>query len=144
MNLTTFKLCYVPEDQILLTQLPDFFESTPYIRDIHLCDSIPNSSNASAERVVSLPHLKDLSVIAQRTPSILLNHLSIPAGASIYLGFTFSGGESPILSYLPKSLDNLKNLSHLTAANPRFSSDKRSLQLNVQSGGLHTWQSGAW
>ena len=66
-NLTTFELCRVPEDKILLTQLLDFFESAPHLRCIKLHDSIPNSSNAPAERVVSLPRLKDLRIIATST-----------------------------------------------------------------------------
>ena len=135
-NLTPFKLCYVRGDRILVTQLLDFFESVPHLRYIHFCDSIPNSSNAPAKRVVSLPHLKNLCIIAQPAHSVFLNHLSIPTGASLHLEFTFSGKKSPIPSYLPKSLGNFHNLSHITATNLRFGPKRRSVRLNGSSGEL--------
>ena len=136
LNLTTFELCRVPEGRILLTQLLDFFESAPHLRCIKLHDSIPNSSNAPAERVVSLPHLKYLSITAQPAHSILLNHFSIPAGVSLRLKFTFRGGESPVPSYLPQSLGNLENLCHITTVNLCFGTKRRSVRLNGPSGDL--------
>jgi len=141
-NLTTFSLHQVPGDKILLTQLLDFFESAPYLRHVQFHDSIPNSSDAPARRVVPLPHLKELSIIAQPAHSILLNHLSIPIGASLRLEFTFSGGDSPISSYLPKSPDNLYNLSHITATRLHFGTDQRSMRFSGPSGGLHVF--GRW
>ena len=142
LNLTTFNLCRVPEDKILLTQLLDFFESAPHLRHIHLHDSIPNSSNVPTKRVVSLSQLKDLSITAQPAHSILLDHLSIPAGASLRLEFAYSGGEFPVRSYLPKSLDNLSNLSHITTANLCFGSKQRFMRLSGQSGELYML--GSW
>ena len=135
-NLTTFNLCHVPENEILLTQLLDFFESSPHLHHILLHDSIPNSSDAPTGRVVSLPHLKELSVIAQPPHSILLNHLSIPAGASLRLEFDFSGAESPVPSYLPKSPRNLHNLSHITAINFHLELGKRFARLSGPNGEL--------
>jgi len=136
-KLTTFNLYRVPEDNILLTQLLDFFESAPHLRHIQLHDSIPTSRNAPTDRVVSLPHLKDLSIIAQPAHSILLNHLSIPAGASLRLEFTYSGKESPIPSYLPNPPDRLHNISHITAVNLRLASEQRSVRLSGPSGELY-------
>ena len=141
-NLTVFNLCHVPRDEIRLTQLLDFFEFTPHLHHIQLPDSIPNSSNAPIERVVSLPHLKELSIIAQPSHSILLNHLAIPAGASLRLEFSFSGKESPIPSYLPKSLDNLYNLSHIAAVSFCFGSKRRFVRLHGPSGELRVF--GNW
>jgi len=141
-NLTTFSLHQVPEEKIVLTQLLDFFESVPHLRHIQLHDSIPNSSDASAGRVVPLPYLKELSINAQPAHSILLNHLSIPIGASLRLEFTFSGGASPIPSYLPKSLDNLHNLSHITATHLHFGPDQRSVGFGGPNGELHVF--GHW
>ena len=133
-NLITFTLgC----DEIPLTHLLDFFESSPSLRHIYFNNSIPDSSNPPAKRLVSLPNLKDLSVIAQPAPSILLNHLSIPTGASLSLVLTHGGNESPILSGLPKSLKNLKNLSHINAINLCLGSGQRSVRLNGPSGGLY-------
>ena len=136
-NLTTFSLFNVPEDKILLTPLLDFLESTPHLRCITFFDSIPNSSDAPAERLVSLPHLKDLYISAQPAHSVLLNHLSIPAGVSLNLTLTLSGNESPILSHLPESLNNLDNLSHIISINLCLSSEQRSVRLNGPSGELY-------
>ena len=124
LNLTTFNLYRIAKNKILLTQLLNFFESAPNLRHIHLHDSISNS-NTPTERVVSLSQLKDLSITIQPTHSILLNHLSIPAGVSLRLKFAFSGTQFPIPSYLPKSLDSLPNLSHITAASLCFGSRRR-------------------
>ena len=136
-NLTTFELRHVHQDKILLTQLLNFFKSTPHLRHIELHDSIPNVSNAPAKRVISLPSLQELSITAQPPHSTLLNHLSIPAGASLRLEFTFSGREPPISSYLPESLDNLNNISYITTVNLNFGLDRRSMRLNGPSGDLY-------
>ena len=136
-SLTTFNLCHIPEDEILSTQLLDFFESVPRLRHIQLRDSIPNSSDAPTERVISLPRLEDLSIVAQAPHSVLLDHLSIPIGALLRLEFAFGGGESPIPTYTPKSLENLQNVSHITATNLYFGSERRSVRLNGPSGGLY-------
>ena len=87
--------------------------------------------------MVSLPHLRELSIIAQPPHSILLDHLSIPPSASLRLEFTFSGGESPVPSYLPRSPKNLHNLSHITALNLNLASGKRFARLNGPSGELY-------
>ena len=136
-NLTTLTLCHIPEDKILLTQLLDFFESAPRLHHVQFHDSIPNSRDAPAERLVSLPHLKELNIVAQPPHSILLDHLSIPIGTSLCLGFTFGGMETPIRSYLPRSLYNLRNLSHITAAHLHFGLEPRYLELNGPSGELY-------
>ena len=141
-NLTTFNLCYVPEDSILLNQLLDFFESAPRLRNIQLHDSITNSFDAPTERVVPLFHLKDLKIIVRPTHSILLNHLFIPAGASLRLETTLSGKEFTVPSYLPKSPDNLHNLSHIAAANLCFGSERRFMRLHGPSGELYIL--GSW
>ena len=135
-NLTTFNFCHVPKEKVLMTQLLDFFESAPRLRHIQLHDSIPRYSNAPAERLVPLRRLKDLSVIAQLPHSILLNHLSIPVGALLRLEFTFRG-ESPIPSYSPTSLDNLRNLSHITTTNLHFGPEGGFVRFNGPTGGLY-------
>ena len=140
-NLTTFELHDVPEDKILLTQLLDFFESAPYLRHIQLHYSLPSFSNAPPERVVSLPHLKDLSINADQ-PHSILNHLSIPAGASLHLEFRLNGEYPPIPSYLPESSGSLHNLSHITAVNLSFDSDNMAMQFSGPSGNLDVF--GEW
>ena len=134
-NLTTFNFCHVPKDQILLTQLLDFFKSVPRLRHIRFHNSIPSVSNA-LDRVVSLPRLKDLSLVAQPPHSILLDHLSISVGALLRLEFTFRG-ESLIPSYSPKTLENLRNLSHITTTNLYFGPEGRYVRFNGPSGGIY-------
>jgi hypothetical protein len=141
-SLVTFSLHDIPEDRILSSQLLDFFESAPHIRHIKLYNSIPGSCDVPAGRVVSLAHLKDLSITAQPPHSILLNHLSIPTGASLSLEFSFSGRRSPISSYLPKSCDILHNISHITSVNLGFGSRQRSIRLYGPSGELYVH--GGW
>ena len=136
-NLTAFNLCHVPEEQIHVSQLLNFFESSPNLHDILLHDSIPNSCDAPTKRVVSLPYLKELIIVAQPPHSILLNHLSIPPGALLHSGFAYSGTESPIPTYLPKSPDNLHNLSHITAANLHFGPEQRYARLSGPTGELY-------
>ena len=136
-NLTTFSLSCVPGDKISITQLLDFLESAPHLRHITFFKSIPDSSNAPAKRLVSLPYLNDLCIVAQPAHSILLNHLSIPVGASLTLKLTLEDNQSPILSHLPKSLNNLNNISHITAINLCFSLGQRSVRLNGPSGELY-------
>ena len=136
-NLTTFNLRKFHEDEILLSQLLDFFESAPYLRHIRLDKSSPSSCDAPSERVVSLPHLKDLSIITERTHSALFDHLSIPAGAFLYLEFDFYDEHRPISSRLSKFPGSLRNLSHITAVNLCFAPNQRLIRLNGQSGELH-------
>ena len=144
VNLTTFNLSHFPGtvDPPYTTKLLDFFESTPLLRAITLRHSIPATSNAPPERLVSLTHLKELTTISQRAQSTLLNHLSIPSGALLDITFTFNGESPPILDNLPKNLTNLNNLSHVTTINLTFDTEEKSLRLSGPNGGLYI--SGAW
>ena len=54
-NLTTLEIRGGTSYDVSMTQLLDFFERTPLLRQIRLIDSLLDSSNAPAERVVSLP-----------------------------------------------------------------------------------------
>ena len=137
-NLTTFNLKSVPEHEIRSTQLLDFFESAPNLRHIELYDSLPSSSNAPTERVVSLPHLRDLSIflfVGEENP--ILNHLLIPAGASLHLKFKFDDEDPLISPHLSEPLSNLLNLSHITAINLCFLISRRYVRLNGPSGELY-------
>jgi hypothetical protein len=136
-NLTTFKLHRVRGDETLVTQLLDLFKNAPLLSKIALHDSFPTSSNAPPEQVVSLPHLRELEIDAEPVHSILLNHLSIPAGASLIMDFGFTGDKSPLRDYLPKTAENLKNISRITAVNLHFDGRKRSVRLHGSDGGLY-------
>ena len=132
-NLTTFYLCDIPEDRISVTQLLNFFENAS-LHTIELKRSIPDSSDASPERIVSLSSLRKLAITAQPTHSTLINRLSIPIGASLVLDFNFSGDAIPILDYLPKPSENVKTLSRVTTVNLLLSVAVKFLRLGGPNG----------
>jgi len=110
-NLTMFTLRYTPPGGISASQLLDFFESAPHLRQVELELAIP-TSGAQNGRLVSLSCLKVMRIIDRRPPSVLLDHLLIPVGAELMLEADFL---SSLVSDLPRSLDNLRNLSNFTA-----------------------------
>ena len=135
-NLTSFSLTSCTPRRNLITRLLNFFDSAPLLEDIALVDSTPKSSSMQPGRMVPLPHLRKLTVDASQAPSVILNHLIIPTGASLILKFSFSGGESPLIDYLPETSPNLKNLTHITTINLSFGSI-RCARLQGPSGGVH-------
>ena len=136
INLTRFDFHPSPGVSVSVTQLLDFFEHAPLLREIKLVDSLPHSSNAPAERVMPLPHLSMLKIRARSEHSILLNHLHIPIGASVTMEFQFNFWDTPVLDYFPKSLDNLSNISHITSLNLNFGSGV-AMRLQGPSGCLY-------
>jgi len=145
LNLTMFNFRRVPGYSILLIHLLNFLESAPRLRYVILHNSIPNPDGDVVEKMVSLTHLKELSIITEQPHSALLGHLSIPAGALVRLEFSFSGLESPIPSYLPNPRGTLHNLAHTTAVNLYFSPEQKSLRLTGPSGELYilgNWKRG--
>ena len=84
---------------------------------------------------VSLPHLNTLT-IDEYPPSSILR---IPSGASLSLGFDFSGEKSPLLDYLPEASANLRNLARITVINLHFDSEEKFVQLSRPSGSLHVF-----
>ncbi|KAF9780829.1 hypothetical protein BJ322DRAFT_284954 [Thelephora terrestris] len=129
-----------------VTQLLDIFESSPLLQTVSLEDSVPELSDAPPERIVSLPHLKSLTLTADPPHSILLNHLCVPVGASLTSWSIFSGEESPLLDYLPDRSPNFKNLSCITSVNLSFRSTQKFVRLCGPSGNLHLlahWEGGA-
>ena len=145
-NLRTFDFRQVPRDKISVTKLLDFFEHAPLLCEIALKDSLPASSDAPSERVVSLPYLKLLRILTQTAHLVLLSHLHIPTGALVSLKFKFFGEEFPIPDYFPKSIDNLNNISHVTSVglNLSFGMDMR---LSGPREGLYvlgTWAGGGF
>jgi hypothetical protein len=134
-NLTTFDFRNVPFRKRSVTRLLDFFEQAPVLRKIILYHAFPETSDAPQGRIVSLPHLKLLHITAWPVHSILLNHLSIPPGASLILE-SDGDGKSPISAYLPSTSSNLGNLSHITSINLRCEPNI-SLRLEGSTGGLY-------
>ena len=145
-KLTKFEFHRVPGNEISVTQLLDFFERAPLLREIELVASLPDSSNAPFERVVSLNHLRSLRIDARQPHSILLNHLHIPVGASARLEFEVNNVNEPIPDYLPTPLDNLRNISRITSVNLDFQSGM-AMRLGGPNGGLYvvgTWVGGGY
>ena len=133
-HLRNFHLCCPPGHEVTVTRLLDVFESAPFLHRVAVENAIPNSSDAPRERIVPLRHLNSLAIDA--FPSVLLNHLHIPIGASLVLGDRFRGEESPLLDYLPDKSPNLKNLSHINMVNFSFDFDSKYTQLSGPSGCL--------
>jgi hypothetical protein len=118
VNLTWFSLGYVTKPRVSMGQLLDFFESAPYLLDVELFFTIP-SSGAQNRRLVSLAHLRKLYILEDsQSPSPLLSHLLIPAGTKMTTELNSPG---PLIEdHLPRSLDNLKNLSSFTKVRLHF------------------------
>ena len=111
VNLTSFSLIYVLYPRVSVGQLLDFFESAPYLLDVKLIFATPNSG-AQNGRLVSLGHLRTFYINGFEPPSLLLDHLLIPAGVKMTTDLDLPG---PLIEdHLPRSLDNLGNLSGFT------------------------------
>jgi len=137
-KLTTFELCRIPGDKISITQLLNFFEDANRLSDIMLRDSIPTLSNALPGRVVSLPYLKKFTIFAEDpVHPILLNHLSIPTGASLTMEFTLRVGESPLPDLLPNTLNNLRNISSISSVDLFLGDFDKFVRLDGPNGGLY-------
>jgi hypothetical protein len=136
-HLTTFDFRNVRFRKTSVTQLLDFFEQATVLRKIILYRAFPEASDAPQGRIVSLPHLKLLHITAWPVHSILLNHLSIPPGASLILEYD-GDGKTLISACLPSTPSNLGNLSHITSIN-LCCRPKISLRLEGTDGGLYMY-----
>ena len=144
-QLTTFVLYLgrTLEDKISITQLLDFLEGARHLRDITLRHFLITMSNAPPGRVVSLPCLKTFTIEAEgQVHPVLLDHLSIPAGASLSMEFVFYGDESPFPDLLPKALENLGNISPISSVDLFFDDFDKRVRLDGPNGGLHMF--GDW
>jgi len=106
INLTTFTLVDVP---VATSDLLDFFESAPHLREVELHDAT-STSDGQGGRLVSLTCLKWMEIHSSSS-SVLLDHLLIPAGASLmaWVDLPTTPTEAP-----PRFLDNLKNFPNFT------------------------------
>lgn len=138
-NLTTFNLRYIPSDQITVTQFLNFFENSPLLHTIALEDSIPDASDAPPGRVVSLLHLKKLTITAQLAHFTLLNHLSIPSDTFVVLEFKFRGGTPIIPNYLPRPSENIKPLLCVTTISLLFDRAEKFLRLDGPGGAIYVF-----
>ena len=113
VNLTSLTLSYTPPGAISFGQLLDFFESAPYLRKVVLRFATP-TTGVQRGRLVSLAYLKTMDIDDDCPSSLLLDHLLVPVGAELV-----TWGNDPVSSLIgevfPRSLGNLKNLTHFTA-----------------------------
>ena len=122
VNLTAFTLKSSSVGD--LGQLLDFFESAPHLRRIALLFTTLISGGENG-RLVSLDHLEKMRIIDCGPTSILLDHLLILVGAKLVS--RLDPGNFVLEDHIPRSLDNLTNLSsiaeidlHLDGFRPRF------------------------
>jgi len=140
VNLTSFALHYCLAGNF--GQLLEFFESAPRLRQINLFLTTLTSGGENG-RLVSLDHLKRMDIVRCGPTSILLDHLVIPVG--VKLAIELDSFEFIIEDYIPRSLDNLKNLSNFTKIElylrefvPRVRFSGPSGQLCMTVGGIDT------
>ena len=112
-NLKTFDRRRVPSDRVSVTQLLNFFERAPLLRKIRPEGAFPISPDTPPGRVVSLPNPEFITIAAQPTHAILLNHLPTPVGASLSQDFDFNDDKSPIPIYLGGGFENIRCLKHV-------------------------------
>ena len=110
VNLTSFTFAYTSPGEVSIGQFLDFLESAPRLRQVQLRSATPTFGAQNGRRV-SLACLKKMDILGGR-PSLLLDHLLIPVGTELITHATFPG--SLIEDLLPRSLDNLRNLSNFT------------------------------
>ena len=109
INLTSFALVRT-QSKISIKQLLDFFEGAPHLREVELRSVLLTPTDQNG-RLVSLTCLKNLTICWDRPISLLIGHLSIPVGADLT---TELESYPRIEDHLPRSLDNLGNLSNFT------------------------------
>jgi hypothetical protein len=134
VNLTSFELCFTMYE-VSVQQLLDFFESAPRLQTIELLHATP-TSGAQNGRLVSLACLKSMDITGDGSPSLLLNHLIIPVGARL---MTYNASLSGPLTenLLPKSLDNLRNLSNFTDIHLHIDGEDPDMRFSGPNGQVH-------
>jgi len=131
VNLTSFSLWYMSPGEVTIRHLLDFFEGAPRLREIELPTPTPGS-NVQDGRLVPLAYLKRAEFFEGESTSILLNHLLIPVGARLT---TWVGLPGPLIQdHLPRSLDNLRNLSDFTKIHLRVLSWRSLLRFSGPNG----------
>ena len=146
-NLRVLELRSFPPEYDI-TRLLGFLESAPLLGSIRLLGHLPesSSSNAPSNRIVALPNLTDLKIKTNQAHSILLDHLRIPAGASLIQYFILSHlGPLVFHHCMQEGTANLENLSHITTVDLHLDKFKKIVDLSGPSGHLRAnvgWE--AW
>ena len=134
VNLTSFTLGHMLPGEVTIEQLLDFFESTPHLCKVNLHSITPAGTQHG--RLVSLPCLTSMHIDSDDPPSILLDHLVIPVGTELTT-------RAPLLNFLvgehlPRSLDNLKNLSNFTTIQLYFGVGYPCMRFSGPNGEVNT------
>jgi len=131
INLTSLTLGYTLPGDVSIGQLLAFLGSAPRLESVRLENATPTTGPQDG-RLVSLERLKLMSIQGDEPCSFLLNHLLIPVGTKLsILANSFSRGFE---SHLPRSLDNLRNLSDLTNINLNFDGPCPDVRLTGPNG----------
>ena len=133
-NLTSFTLCCTAQTGVSIEQTLDFLGGAPRLRKVWLsfAASTPGPHN---RRPASLAHLESLTISGSQRPSLLLNHLMIPVGAVVWTELDSLAFD--INDHLPRSLDNLGNLSHFTEIRLLFAEFVTSVRFTGPNGQVH-------
>ena len=135
VNLTSFTLGYVLYPRVSIRELLDFFESAPSLLYVDFAFATPDSGPQNG-RLVSLPHLRELDIYGYQPPALLLEHLLIPVGVKMSIDLDVDGPR--LEDYLPRSLDNLRNLSNFTKIRLHFRGHIVSMQFAGPNGRVLT------
>ena len=100
--------------EISIGHLLDFFEGAPHLKNVELCSATP-TTGAQDGRLVLLACLERMTIHQGKPCSLLLDHLLIPVGAELAIRVDSFSSRPEVL--LPRSLDNLRNISNLTKIN---------------------------
>jgi len=131
INLTSFALGGAPPGEVSIGQLLDFLGSAPCLKYVEIESPTPTTDTQDS-RLVSLEHLEWMSILGDEPCSLLLDHLLIPAGATLSVS---AGSFGYRLEYhIPKSLDNLRNLSDFTNIALDFSGFRPDVQFTGPNG----------
>jgi hypothetical protein len=130
VNLTSFELRCMMSGEVTVRQFLDFFESAPRLRKIYLLHATP-TSGAQGGRLVSLACLKWMDILGDESPSLFLDHLIIPVGAKLT---TFGASRGSLTENLPRSLDNLRNLSDFTDIRLRIDEEDPDIRFSGPNG----------
>jgi len=109
-NLTSFTLEHGPPTSV--TRFLDFFESAPHLREVDII-STPLIPDAQDGRLVSLACLQRMEASGRHRSSPLFDHLLIPVDACLTMRVELPTRQ--IEGRPPRFIDNLKNLSNVTA-----------------------------
>ena len=133
VNLTSFDLWCAPPGEVSVRHLLNFFENAPRLRKINF--DTPTTSGVRNGRLVSLKHLKKVVMVGDALPSILLDHLLVPVGAKLTTRIDIYG---PMFeNHLPRSLDNIRNLSGFTRVRLCLDSLYSNVQFSGPNGQVH-------